>query len=42
MYDVVDEKIIGLDYIKPQSGYVKLFIWDLNTFKPLAESRQIN
>lgn len=41
MFDVADEKITDLDYIKPQSGYVKLFIWDLNIFKPLAESRQI-
>lgn len=42
MFDVADENITDLDYIKPQSGYIKLFIWDFNILKPLAESRQIN
>ena len=42
MFDKSDENITDLDYIKPQSGYVKLFIWDFNILKLLAESRQIN
>ncbi len=43
MYDIEGTEIKDLDFVKPDYGSVKLFIWsDTDTAKPLSEPKRLN
>ena len=42
IYDITGTQIGGLDFKKPESGMVKLFIWSgTGDIKPLSEAKTV-